>query len=104
MNTPPTHVAFTTHHIDTRDGSVFAVYREFTFDSLTITYRDDYNDVFVGKCGPRKFWEVSSREPGNQHKLHSRHRDFAKAMAAAIKVASAKYGDIGAYQREKCAA
>lgn len=86
---------FTTHHIDSRDGSVFAVARAFTFDDWTHTYRDGFNDVFVGKRGGHKTWEVSSREAGNQITLHSRHHDLAKALAAAVLVARAKYGDIG---------
>lgn len=53
------------------------------FDTWTGTWRDRYNDVFAGRRGDRKLFEVTERAPGNQIVLHSRHRSEEAAKLAA---------------------
>ncbi len=84
---------FQTQHIDSRDGSLFAVERTIDFDRFTGSYRDGGNDVFVVLPHNRKRWIVSSREAGNQIAVHSRHNDIDSALDAAVIVARAHYGD-----------
>lgn len=60
-----------------------AEYGVMSFDRWTNSYRDTYNDIWVLRRHGRKQWELASREPGNQTKLWSRHRDLECALKAA---------------------
>lgn len=63
-----------------------------TWDSWTNSYRDTYNDIWLVKRHGRKQWELVSREPGNQSKLWSRHRDVGKGLDAANALHATKRG------------
>ena len=61
------------------------------FDTWTNSYRDNYNDIFLVKRFDRKMWELASREPGNQTKVWSRHRDPMKGLEAANNLYAEKH-------------